>query len=63
MLFDNQEYEMHRKRHEELKRIKTEKVEAFNAAKLRLSPLDTEIKALNKKKEGMDAQMKSKASP
>lgn len=54
---------MHRKRHEELKRIKTEKVEAFNAAKLRLSPLDTEIKALNKKKEGMDAQMKSKASP
>ncbi|XP_078313053.1 structural maintenance of chromosomes protein 5-like [Crassostrea virginica] len=54
------EYEMHRKRHEELKRIKTEKVEAFNAAKQRLSPLDTEIKALTKKKEGMDAQMKSK---
>lgn len=55
-----QEYESHRQQHEEVKKYKDKKVEELKAARSKLYPLDKKIDALKKKKEEMDAQMKSK---
>ncbi|XP_061164858.1 structural maintenance of chromosomes protein 5-like [Saccostrea echinata] len=54
------EYEMHRQEHDKLKMHRDKKVEELKAAKSKLHPLDRKIDALRKKKEEMDAQMKSK---
>uniref|UniRef100_K1QNC5 Structural maintenance of chromosomes protein 5 n=1 Tax=Magallana gigas TaxID=29159 RepID=K1QNC5_MAGGI len=54
------EYESHRQQHEEVKKYKDKKVEELKAARSKLYPLDKKIDALKKKKEEMDAQMKSK---
>lgn len=54
------EYESHRQQHEEMKKNKEKKLEELRAARSKLYPLDKKIDALKKKKEEMDAQMKSK---
>lgn len=51
---------MHRQQHEELKRHRDQRIVELKAARLQLYPLDKKIDALKKKKDEMDAQMKSK---